>query len=906
MIAEIYTLLSSINDNRKAGKNIFSGINLNRKPIRSISSFSSNSIFYFNCVNTDQTMPEEITMISKVLEKSYASFVVSCISLMPFHRVKADDRAAIESYLNQFHQNIGISKPSSTIANLVSDGARASGIFESAELTQTQNFLLECWEIAKKRDLDFIHVVSETVSLNDMYSVDPVDPVTKVIQEQWKARMDELDSWGFIGEATVESMDSLFGDFDTDEYDEDDDEDEDDLEDEYPELDDMMDELDDSYTGFTTHDNTELDELSETAKYTNAQKAFLKVANTKGFKAYMKATEPLTRKFATDLRDNALKRVKVVAKLELEVYDLWNAIPANVKSENNLNLPKMYDFHKYVKPDSKVAKKGIPNLKGIQVDKYRRELKKVKASLKKYARTANESAIDEQFNSAAAQAKLAYKAAKVDQYHAKGDVREAKLGTDYAKYQAKMAKEGVKAAKEAYKDAKRDPSSWNPPKDKKSQYRKVTIPLRADASEDDPDLDESSVKSAVNSIMFSLESVTENKIMNCQSLTRLASMEAKLNKLKSKYARYLNRYKRKYEENKRKGSKAKLQIKFNGMGISDPKAFMRQYGEYIKVINKRLKAVEKRREQLRKRKGLGDTPKADVLPESAVAIQDLTDLDFAIVDRCNECMDYQNNAPDSEVFDYIGDEPNSSLTEAADDKKKKSSDNKDSKRSGSRAGSVKFMDQDMKKANEAIPTLATAQIGFIIDGTDKVETRDVTVGIKVLMHTVPTQDMINDLYNSIINKRKFLRFVKWYSGEERSLADLLFGFKELRTDALNSKSAGSQWTSAFRRRKRWSKMSVPYLMNEYTPNGTVILTMNEVQFIRDEYGLDIMRDDHIKMLMEANFLLGFVILDQANEIAYITYDGHQGNFQQYTYASLEREVSSSDRAIREIYRAMAR
>ena len=101
-------------------------------------------------------------------------------------------------------------------------------------------------------------------------------------------------------------------------------------------------------------------------------------------------------------------------------------------------------------------------------------------------------------------------------------------------------------------------------------------------------------------------------------------------------------------------------------------------------------------------------------------------------------------------------------------------------------------------------------------------------------------------------------------------------------------------------------MSIPFLMKEYTPNGTVVFTMNEVQFIRDEYGIDVMNAQHVKMLMEASFLLGFVVLDQANEICYVTYDGHEGQFQQYTYSMLERQSRDSDRSLRELYRAMAR
>ena len=120
-----------------------------------------------------------------------------------------------------------------------------------------------------------------------------------------------------------------------------------------------------------------------------------------------------------------------------------------------------------------------------------------------------------------------------------------------------------------------------------------------------------------------------------------------------------------------------------------------------------------------------------------------------------------------------------------------------------------------------------------------------------------------------------------------------------------NKSESGRWRSAFRSRRRWAKISVPKLMKEYTPNGTLVITMNEVNYLKDQYGIDIMRPDHVKMLMDADFLLGFVIVDQSNERVYVTYDGHGYGFQQYTYAMLEREAQTSDRLMRELYRSFS-
>lgn len=777
MITEIFSLLSSldITKNNKLDKKF--DFNLSRNRIRSISAYSSNSIFYFPTIVIDQATPDEIAMVSRMLEKSYASFVITCISLMPFHRIHADDQGSIEEYLSQFHQNLGISGGSSVamgkVLGLVNTLEESSSWVDPSDpdVQATQKFLMECWERSRKNCTDFVKTVSETVSLNDMFQAAPVDPVTKVMQEQYMKTQEELDTWGFLGEATGDEFDDdnildmsdediMAQIFDRPVYHDGMEEDEvDGLEDEYPEIDDML------------------------------------------------------------------------------------------ESANTLN--------------------------------------------------------------------------------------------------------------------------------------------------------EGNVKAAIDSIMFSLQSVSENKILSCSNLTKLRSLEAKLNKLKSKYAKYLSRYKRKYKENQKTGSKSKLQIRFNGSTISNPKAFMQQYGGYIKIINKRLKLIEKRREELRKRTGgsASTEPKAvakektsekdAALKEAAAAMTTLTDLDMQNIDACLEAADKMLQAPDSEIFSYLdeasdtedwqnfdnerrmkalGSRINSvnAQRRAEEDLYKARMAQKDAQRETDRAkyeadkskdarriaelekkvgekdprdpeagaeydrnarrsqvnmvrAAIRndytghktfdreiFTNMEMKKANEAVPTFARANIGFIVDETEQVISRSVLVGIKVYIHKIAAMDLVNDIYNCIINKRKFLKFVKFISGEEKSLADLLFSFKEMRLDALNTRSSTKRWASAFRQRKRLSKMSVPYLMKEYTPNGSVVLTMDAVQYIKDEYGVDIMTPEHVKMLMDASFLLGFAILDQANEIVYVTYDGHGGNFQQYTYDMLVREQELSNKTMRDLYRTLSR
>lgn len=710
MFSELAGLLASLdiskgsagNSAKSKARNIL--MRANKQKIGSISAYSSNSIFYFPTIVSDQMMPSEQAMIIRMIEKNYASFVVACVSLLPVHHISADDSAAITNYLQIFHQNMGMKSVDPNVMAKVFGYAsktlqESTGVSED-DFKAFQDFLYECWQKSKETNQDYIKIVSETVSINDMFTKDPIDPRTKLLQEQFNRQNAELEEWGFLGEATADMFDDDM-ELTDDDYDDLDEEDPDD-EDEDPELNKMIDKM-----------------LGENAS-----------------------------------------------------------------------------------------------------------------------------------------------------------------------------------------------------------------------------MNEGNVHQSINSIKFSIESVSENKILSCQSLTKLNAMEGKLNKLKGKYAKYLNRYKAKVKENAEEGTKKSLAIRFNNAVISNPKAFMQQYGEYIKIINKRLKMIEKRRQILRDRKGLSES--AEVNP-----LTDLTQMDFDAIDYCIRSIDECITAKDEDIFilTEAKDEDNytrikvsekeslesdrEKLADArdlintyqsdADSYKEKIQKQeaelktiKDAKAKSARLmpkDSVKpfersvFTDMDMKKANDAIPMFAKATISFVIDDTGEVMNRDILIGIKAYLHLAPASELVTDIYNCIINKRKFLRFVKFITGEERSLSDLLFGINELKTDALSNKSESGRWRSAFRSRRRWSKISIPKLMKEYTPNGTLVITMNEVNYLKDQYGIDIMRSDHVKMLMDADFLLGFVIIDQANEMVYVTYDGHGYGFQQYTYNMLEREAQVSQREMMQLYRA---
>ena len=967
MITELFTLLSNVDVNGK-GKSLgqrFS-FNVNRNRIRSISAYSSNSIFYFKAVASDQITPEEMTMCTRFLEKSYASFVAACISLMPFHRVKADDQASVESYLSQFHQNMGISDGGHAAAAKIFDTAWAAmgESVSSADIEETQNFLLECWEKSRAADTDFVKVVSETVSLNDMFSKDPIDPVTRVMQESFNRKMAELDTWGFLGEATVDTLDNIFAanndliaaaglglddedDLDLDDLD---DEDLDMLEDEFPELADL--DVNEATTARMIKGSSAVWQKEyESAKalgHTNDQAAEIasrKVAELKDRIAKLKnnAKELLTRgrKRAEDMVKTKDVTGGVNESAVLNEAQSWDERYAKCRKRYDDMATGMVANKKIVPFFKDVAVvNAFPKLiKTATSDDQLNKIEEMILGRLEMGRDVEDSGVS-----------LAY---LNDVRKRRGLLKTTGKGNGVNLLPEEKYQNMVAAVREAEKLALQRADI--------DTKRMMNYGIWANAMKNESTVNEGNVRTAIDSVIFAIDGVSENRINSCTSLVKLGQLESKLMKLKARYAKYLTRYKKNYAENEKNGTEKKLHIKFNGYDINDPRSFMKQYGEYIKIINKRLAMIDARREELRSRK-VKYTPKDESAMEAT--LETITKNDFDTLDHLIESINAQISAPDDVVFylespvdeatvptngydiavemlkaapgvirdargdnartdHYEEDHPFQKDTRASSEYKsgvlynrKEHSSNINVAAAASRQNNFQgmhtfdksvFTDMDMKKANEAIPTFTKATIGFIVDETEQVVTRDILVGIKVWLEKVPAKSLIDEFYNALINKRKFLRFVKWISGEEKSLADLLFGFKELKIDAASSRKPGvGQWMSAFRQRKRWTKMSVPYLTKNFTPNGTVICTMNEVRFIKSEYGLDMMKPEHIKMLMDQNFLLGFVILDQSSETAYITYDGHNGHPEIYTYSALEREQQSNDRMMRELYRTISR
>ena len=213
---------------------------------------------------------------------------------------------------------------------------------------------------------------------------------------------------------------------------------------------------------------------------------------------------------------------------------------------------------------------------------------------------------------------------------------------------------------------------------------------------------------------------------------------------------------------------------------------------------------------------------------------------------------------------------------------------------------VKLADNDVKKANELVPTTLSVSLQ-VKDGQSFGGITNFVLGIKGLMHPVNSNDMISNLIDGYKSGNKFFNFIRWTTGEISFLKDLLFNVNGIKEDVIKKHTKGnSHWWTTLKRRRTLAKMKNLTGKNKILPNVSIVCSMEEVAEMQDVYGIDLMEPKVVKRMMDRYFLLGFVIVDEAQELCHFIFDG-ENNYQTLSFKGLERENNSKNE-FKEIYK----
>ena len=214
---------------------------------------------------------------------------------------------------------------------------------------------------------------------------------------------------------------------------------------------------------------------------------------------------------------------------------------------------------------------------------------------------------------------------------------------------------------------------------------------------------------------------------------------------------------------------------------------------------------------------------------------------------------------------------------------------------------VRMTDNDCKKANELVPTTLAVALN-VKDNGNFGGTVNFLIGIKTILHPVSSDEMVRNIVIGCRNSNKFFNFIRWTTGELTFIKDFLLNIDGIKEDVINRMTTKeSGWWAVLRNRKRAAraKRIIP-TGKEILPNASIVMSLDEVEMIKAEYGFDLTDPNMVIKLMREYFLLSFVVVDPSQELVTFMFDG-QDKPQTMSYAGLERENSNKN-DFKEIYK----
>lgn len=206
---------------------------------------------------------------------------------------------------------------------------------------------------------------------------------------------------------------------------------------------------------------------------------------------------------------------------------------------------------------------------------------------------------------------------------------------------------------------------------------------------------------------------------------------------------------------------------------------------------------------------------------------------------------------------------------------------------------VKLSDNDVKKCNELVPTTLSLTLQ-VKDGSNFGGVSNFVIGVKGLLHPVNSDDMISNLLSGYKSGNKFFNFLRWSSGEIKFIKDLILNMDNIREDVVRKHAKnGSGWWSALKRRRNIAALRRIKGSGRILPNTTIVCSINEIDELKEAYGVDLMNPASIKKIMKTFFLLGFVVVDDSQELCHFIFDG-ENNYQVVSFNGLEKENNSKN------------
>lgn len=218
---------------------------------------------------------------------------------------------------------------------------------------------------------------------------------------------------------------------------------------------------------------------------------------------------------------------------------------------------------------------------------------------------------------------------------------------------------------------------------------------------------------------------------------------------------------------------------------------------------------------------------------------------------------------------------------------------------------------DVKKANEMQPTMISVNYNIVekvsgINGshTNVIDRKTFLAGIKSRLIPVNGIDIVERFAAKKRTELSLKNFIKATTGEISFVKDFLLCIDQAKLDAKNAAKRGPMSNVWHILEKRSAKNNLNKLKkrgNDATCITSVVLSQENVNYMKTAYRFDIEDINNAKMIMDNFNLLALFIADESTESVKVMYDGNS-TFESLSFMSLDRELS--DRNYRKMINLM--
>lgn len=207
-----------------------------------------------------------------------------------------------------------------------------------------------------------------------------------------------------------------------------------------------------------------------------------------------------------------------------------------------------------------------------------------------------------------------------------------------------------------------------------------------------------------------------------------------------------------------------------------------------------------------------------------------------------------------------------------------------------------FLNVEYKKANELMPTMLIVNFSKEnSDGSSFVNTA--IIGVKCKIIPVDSQDIYNRLSSKVSDRSVFFNLIRATTSDIAFFKDFMFAIDKAKIDALSYgvQGASNKMWKVLERRTIKSKFRRALKMsNDATAITSLVLSENDVSYMKENYSIDIMNVSVARKLLDAYNFIAIVIMNEALEIAYFLFDTGDDSYEKITFSGLEKESADSN------------